>query len=107
MIHDDAISLVMCPADLAGGLVAAAEFAQEPIQVVSEWESGCRRTRDAVEPDDPDDATQAPTPTLINRHHHAHQRASPGGGPGWSPRARRPASPTNSSPLNLAWNAAP
>src|SRR5262249_6626484 len=33
-------------------IVDAAEFAEEPIQVVSEWESGCRRTRDAVEPDD-------------------------------------------------------
>jgi hypothetical protein len=60
MIHDGTTTLVMRPADLADGLVDAAEFAEELIQVVSEWESGCRRTLDAAQPDDPDDDAQVP-----------------------------------------------
>jgi len=44
MIQDGTSILVLRPADLGGGLVAAAEFAEALIQAVSEWESGCRRT---------------------------------------------------------------
>jgi DNA-binding transcriptional regulator YiaG len=74
MIHDGTTTLVMRPADSADGLVDAAEFAEELIQVVSEWESGCRRTLDAIQPDNPDDAQvpaaeHDPNMPMISRHH--------------------------------------
>ena len=58
VIHDGTTILVLRPADHADGLVDAAEFAEELIQAVSEWESGCRRTLDATQPDAPDPAAE-------------------------------------------------
>lgn len=63
VIHDGTTILVLRPADLGDGLVAAAQFAEALIQVVSEWESGCRRTLDATQPDGPDQAQTNPPHT--------------------------------------------
>jgi len=81
VIHDGTTTLVMCPADLADGLVDAAEFAEELIQIVSEWESGCRRTLDAAQPNDPDDNAQTLAAEhdlpMISRHQQAPHISKP------------------------------
>jgi len=61
VIHDGTTTLVLRPADSTDGLVDAAGFAEALVQGASQWESGCRRTLAATQPDDPDDATQAQT----------------------------------------------
>jgi len=73
VIHDGTTILVLRPADHADGLVDAAEFAEELIQAVSEWESGCRRTLDATNPTTQTSAAEHdhPTTTLISGHHQA------------------------------------
>jgi hypothetical protein len=53
VIDDGATTVVFSPARIGDGLAEAAEFAQELVQVASEWESGCRRALAAIQPDDP------------------------------------------------------
>jgi transcriptional regulator with XRE-family HTH domain len=55
VIHDGTTTLVFSPADLAEGLADAAKFAQELVQVASEWESSCRHTQAATQPENRSD----------------------------------------------------
>jgi hypothetical protein len=55
VIHDGTTTLVFRPANIAGGVAEAAEFAQVLVQVASEWESGCRRTLAAAQSGKPFD----------------------------------------------------
>lgn len=52
VIDDGTTTLVLRPAEGTDGVAAAAELAQELVQVASEWESGCRRTLAAIQPED-------------------------------------------------------
>lgn len=51
VIHDGTTTLVLCPADLPGGLAAAADFAQQLAHVATAWASGCRRSVATTQPD--------------------------------------------------------
>lgn len=51
VIHDGTTTLVFSPADLVGGLADAAEFAAVLVQVARKWESSCRRTLAATQPE--------------------------------------------------------
>jgi hypothetical protein len=56
VIHDGTTTLVLSPANIAGGLTEAAELAEELVQTASEWEAGCRRALAATQAKNPFDA---------------------------------------------------
>jgi hypothetical protein len=53
VIDDGTTTVVFCPANIAGGLTEAAQFAQALALVVGEWEAGCRGALAATESEDP------------------------------------------------------
>jgi hypothetical protein len=69
VITDGTTTLVFIPASTNGGLAAAAEFAEALVQVVSEWEAGCRMTLAAAEPGNPWPDLEALTADYGPLHH--------------------------------------